>query len=137
MNIKNVMRDILNLSIKRDSTAVTFAVDKDEENFKMNFFVLRNIPGEKPGKLNDKVIYFHLDYSPRLNENMEWSLYLDGFKPIQFNKKYLGRMLKQCFPEAKEKQVNSWVKTFQEYCDSELKDAIAIIKEERESRLSS
>lgn len=137
MNIKNVMRDILNLSIKRDNTAVTFAVDKDEENFKMNFFILRNIPGSEPGKLNEKIIYFHLDYSPRLNENMEWSLYLDGYKPIQFNKKHLGRMLKQCFPEAKDKQIKNWSETFQDYCDNELKEVIAIIKEERESRLSS
>lgn len=137
MNIKNVMRDILNLSIKKDSTAVTFAVDKDEENFKMNFFILRNIPGSEPGKLNDKMIYFYLDYSPRLDENKEWGLYLDGFKPIQFNKKHLGRMLKQCFPEAKDKQIKSWSETFQEYCDNELKEAIAIIKEERKARLSS
>lgn len=137
MNIKNVMRDILNLSIKKDSTVATFAVDKDEENFKINFFVLRNIPGSIPGELNEKTIYFYLDFSPRLDENKEWGLYLDGFKPIQFNKKYLGRMLKQSFPEAREKQIDSWVKTFQEYCDNELKDAIAIIKEERESRLSS
>ena len=137
MNIKNVMRDILNLSIKKDSTAVTFAVDKDEERFKINFFILRNIPGGEPGILNDKVIYFHLDYSPRLNENMEWSLYLDGYKPIQFNKKHLGRMLKQCFPEVKEKQVEAWSRVFQEYCNAELKDVIEIIKEERESRLSS
>lgn len=137
MNIKNVMRDILNLSIKKDSTVATFAVDKDEENFKINFFILRNIPGSIPGELNDKVIYFYLDFSPRLDENKEWGLYLDGFKPIQFNKKYLGRMLKQSFPDAKDKQINAWTKIFQEYCNTELKDAIKIIKEERESRLSS
>lgn len=137
MNIKNVMRDILNLSIKKDSTAVTFAVDKDEENFKMNFFILRNIPGSEPGKLNDKMIYFYLDYSPRLDENKEWGLYVDGYKPIQFNKKHLGRILKQCFPEAKDKQIKAWDVTFQEYCNAELKDAIEIIKEEREARLSS
>ena len=137
MNIKNVMRDILNLSIKRDATAVTYAIDKNEENFKINFFILRNIPGSEPGKLNENIIYFYLDYSPRLDENLEWGLYVDGYKPIQFNKKHLGRILKQCFPEAKQKQIDSWSKTFQEYCDTELKDAITIIKEERESRLSS
>ena len=134
MNIKNVMSNMTDKLQKRDSRICTYFIEKDKETEESNcetltFMVLRNMK-----ELCPEMIYFNLSYHPRLNEKDEFCLFLDGYKPIRFDAKYLERIMLQSFPEVKEKTVKKWSKTILEYCEEEYKDIIEIFQEEREAR---
>ena len=134
MNIKNVMSNMTDKLKERDDRICTYVIDKAKEKEDSNcetlsFFVIRNM-----GEVTPDMIYLNLSYHPRLDERNEFCLYLDGYKPIQFDSKYLERMMTQSFPEIKEKTIKKWSQTILEYCQEEYKDIIEIFQEEREAK---
>lgn len=131
MNIKNVLTNLKDELKKKDERVCTYLIDKSlqtEDSLveTLNFFVLRLVKGENPGEAPDDVLMFHLDFFPRLNGKKEFNLYLDGYKPLQFNKEHLGSVLKQCFPNVKKKRIETWEKVINEYCTEQFSEVLEI-----------
>lgn len=131
MNIKNVMRDILDVLKKKDERACTFTFCKapeieGESNCEtLNFYILRNIE-----ELSPEIIMFNLGYCPRKNGKEEFSLYIDGYEPLLFDFKHLERILGQCFPNVKEKRIKKWTEVIGDYCLAEFKLEIEALRGE-------
>lgn len=131
MNIKNVLTNLKDELKKKDERVCTYLIDKSlqtEDSLveTLNFYVLRLVKGEEPGTTPDDVLMFHLDFFPRLDGKKEFNLYIDGYKPLRFNKEHLGSVLKQCFPNVKKKRIENWENVINEYCQEEFAEIIKI-----------
>lgn len=132
MNIKNVLTNLKDELKKKDERVCTYLIDKSPQTEDslvetLNFYVLRLVKGE-PEQAPDEVLMFHLDFFPRLNGKKEFHLFMDGYKPLQFNKEHLGSVLKQCFPNVKKKRIENWERVINEYCSEQFEDVIEIYK---------
>ena len=134
MNIKNVMSNMTDKLKKRDERICTYIIEKYKETEESNcetlsFLILRNMEDLTPD-----MVYLNMTYHPRLNQKDEFCFFIDGYKPLTFDAKYLERIMLQSFPDVKENTVKKWCKVILEYCEEEYKEIIEIFREAREEK---